>query len=197
MVITVVDATSDTRAKTHHRTRLTICLVAAILLGLTFLMSGSGKIIGFGEMPGQTIKFLHVVIPAPLLTPAVAAFIGDVFLPYIIPWIELCLGVILLLGIWPRLIAIIGLLLSTAFMVSNSWLISQGMEKFSSCECFGIWEEIFGTLTPLQSLCVDIGLFALALTIILLHPGGFLASPAWAVKLDKRRQAAKQPRGTS
>lgn len=183
---------SDADEKSHHRIRLTISLVAAILLGLTFLISGSGKIIGFGEMPGQTIKFLQVIIPDPLLTPAVAVFIGDVFLPYIIPWIELCLGVILLLGIWPRLMAIIGLLLSTAFMASNSWLISRGMEEFASCECFGIWEEIFGRLTPLQSLYIDIGLFALALTIIFVHPGTFLASPAWAVRLEKKRQAAKQ-----
>ena len=185
---------SDVNARSHHRIRLIISLVAAILLGLTFLISGSGKVIGFGEMPGQTIKFLDVVIPDVLFTPAVAAFIGDVFLPYIIPWTELCLGILLILSIWPRLMAIIGLLLSMAFMASNSWLISRGMKEFASCECFGIWEEIFGRLTPLQSAYIDIGLFILAVVIIFVHPGTLLASPSWAVKLEKKRQAAKQSR---
>jgi hypothetical protein len=89
------------------------------------------------------------------------------------------------LRIWPRLFAAILLPLITAFIVNNAWYISQGKMKFTSCECFGIWEKLFGELTHLQSLSLDIVLFALALTVIFAHPGGFLSSPPWLAKLGK------------
>ena len=171
--------------------RRIISLAAIILVGLIFLISGSGKVIGFGEMPGQTMEYLDIIIPDALYTPAVASFIGNVFLPYIIPWAELLLGILLILCIWPRIMAIIGLLFSMAFMTINSWLISIGMEQFPSCACFGIWEEIFGTLTPLQSVYIDIGLFILCLTIIIIYPGTFLSLPHWLAKLRKKSRAAK------
>jgi uncharacterized membrane protein YphA (DoxX/SURF4 family) len=154
-------------------------------VGLTLLIAGSGKAFGFGEMPGQTMQFIGAILPNAWLTPAVAYFIGEILFPYIIPWTELSLGILLLLRVWPRIMAAICLPLTVAFMVNNAWFISQGQSKFTSCECFGIWEKLFGTLTHVQSLTVDIILFALALTIIVVHPGGFLASPAWLVKVGK------------
>jgi len=163
-----------------------ISLVASILLGLTFLISGSGKVFAFGEMPGQTMQFIGAILPDAWLTPGLAHFIGSIFFPYIIPWTELCLGILLLLRIWPRLIAAISVPLIAAFIANNSWYISQGKMKFTSCECFGIWEEMFGTLTHLQSLSFDMILLALALTIIFVHPSGFLSSPPWLAKLGRR-----------
>jgi len=176
---------SNITAVSRQRLRSTINLVASILLGLTLLIAGSGKVFGFGEMPGQTMQFIGAILPDAWLTPKVAIFFGDILFPCIIPWAELSLGIFLLLSIWPRLMAAISLSLLTAFMANNSWYISQGKMKFTSCECFGIWEEMFGTLTHVQSLSIDIVLFALALTIIFLHPGGFLSSPQWLAKLGK------------
>lgn len=181
----------DNTTKGQQRVRTRISLAASILLGITLLFAGSGKLIGFGEMPGQALEFLDAIIPDVLLTPAVASFIGNVFLPYIVPSVEVCLGILLILSIWPRLIALFSLFLSIIFMSSNFWLIRRGTEEFPSCECFGIWEKMFGTLTPLQALYIDIVLFALALTIIFVHPGGFLSSPPWAVKLKEKRKGAK------
>jgi uncharacterized membrane protein YphA (DoxX/SURF4 family) len=182
----MTDATQDSR----QRTKSIVSLVASILLGLVFLIAGSGKTFGFGEMPGQTMLFIGAILPDAWLTPGVAFFIGDILFPYIIPWTELCLGILLVLSVWPRLIAAISLPLTVAFMANNAWYISQGKTILSSCECFGIWEEIFGTLTHVQSLSVDIVLFALALTIIFVHPGGFLSSPPWLAKLGGKNQKA-------
>jgi len=176
---------SDATEASRHRARSIVSLVAGIIIGLTLLIAGSGKALGFGEMPGQTMQFIGAILPDALLTPEVAHFIGYIFFPYIIPWTELALGILLLLRIWPRLIATLCLPLTAAFMANNSWLISHGTTKFSSCECFGIWEELFGTPTPLQSLSIDIVLFALALIIIFVHPGGFLSSPPWLAKVSK------------
>jgi uncharacterized membrane protein YphA (DoxX/SURF4 family) len=183
---------SNNSSIAEHRTRSIISLVASIILGLILGFAGIGKILGIGEMPGQALAFLSEVLPGFLFTPEVAYFIGYVLLPYIIPAAELALGIFLLLGIWPRLMAVLSLPLTMAYMADNSWLISIGMKEFPSCACFGIWEKMFGTLTPLQSLCIDIGLFLLALTIIFAHPGGFLASPAWATSLSKKLKPQKK-----
>jgi uncharacterized membrane protein YphA (DoxX/SURF4 family) len=172
---------SDNAEQSHRRVRATVSLVAGILIGLTFLMSGSGKVFGYGEMPGQTMQFIGAILPDAWLTPRLALFIGDIFFPYIL----------LLVRIWPRLFAAITLPLTAAFMANNAWYISQGQTKFTSCECFGIWEKLFGTLTHVQSLSLDIILFALALTIVLVHPGDFLSSPPWLAKIQKGTKRQK------
>ena len=177
---------TDTTQYSRQRAKSIISLVASILLGLVLLIAGSGKIFAFGEMPGQTMQFIGAILPDAWLTPGVAFFIGDMLLPYIIPWVELCLGILLLLRIWPRLMAAISLPLIVTFIANNAWYISQGKMRFTSCECFGIWEEMFGTLTHLQSLSFDIVLLALALAIIFVHPGGFLSSPPWLAKLGEK-----------
>jgi uncharacterized membrane protein YphA (DoxX/SURF4 family) len=168
-----------------------VTLAAAILLGLIFIVSGSGKLFGFGEIPGHTVEFIGLIVPDALLTPGFVHFIYDILIPHILPWAEFLLGILLLIGFLPRIIAILCLLLAALFMGNNSWAISQGMDKYSSCECFGIWEEIFGGLTPLQSLGVDIGLFILALIIIVLYPASFVTSREWLDNLGKKFSRAK------
>ena len=179
-----------------YKTRFTVSLVAGIIVGIVLVFAGSGKLLGIGEMPGQTMMFLSEILPDFLLTPEIANFIGSIFLPLIIPSVELFLGICLLLGIWPKFMAIFTLLLAAVFMADNSWLISIGMQQFPSCECFGIWEEIFGTLTPFQSLYIDIGLFLLSLTIIWAHPGGFFSSPGWATRLNRKVKLQKKREST-
>jgi uncharacterized membrane protein YphA (DoxX/SURF4 family) len=170
----------------RQQVRSIVSLVAGILIGLTFLISGTGKVFDFGEMPGQTMQFIGAILPDAWLTPGLAYFIGEIFFPYIIPWTEVCLGILLLVRIWPRFFAIITLPLTAAFMANNAWYISQGNNEFASCECFGVWEKIFGTLTHVQSLSLDIILFGLALTIVLVHPNGFFSLPSWLTKLGKK-----------
>lgn len=170
--------------KTQQPMRARISLIASILLGLTLLASGLGKL--FANLPQET-EFIDKLIPAFFMTPTLALFIG-----YGLPWIELSLGIFLILRIWPRLWAVFCLPLTFAFMANNSWMVSQGMEEFPECAyCFGKLEELLGALSPLQSLYIDIGLAALALIIIFVHPGGFLSSPSWLAKLGKKSQAAR------
>jgi len=174
----------DNTTKEQQRVRARISLAASILLGVTLLASGLGKL--FSNLPQET-EFIDNLIPVFFMTPKVALFIG-----YGLPWVETGLGILLIFGIWPRLWAVCCLPLISAFMANNSWMLSQGMDEFPECAlCFGKLEEILGALSPLQSLGIDIVLFALALTIIFVHPGGFLSSPRWAVKLNEKRKGAK------
>jgi uncharacterized membrane protein YphA (DoxX/SURF4 family) len=109
-----------------------IVLGPSIFLGLILVISGTGKV------PGQT-EFIDVLLQS-FWTPALAYFIG-----YCLPWVEVALGLALLLGVFPRIAAALCLPLTIGFMMSNSLAISQGMEEFPSCAyCFGVWEKLWG-----------------------------------------------------
>ena len=141
---------SDATVESRQRTKSIISLLASIVLGLVLMASGLGKL--FANLPEET-EYMGVLIPAFFMTPTVALFIG-----YALPWIELSLGIFLLISIWPRFVAALCLPLTLAFMANNSWMISQGMDRFPECAyCFGKLEELLGALSPLQSLCIDIG----------------------------------------
>ena len=147
-----------------------VILGASVLLGLTLLVSGSGK------LPGQT-EFIDILLQS-LWTPSVAYFIG-----YCLPWVEIILGVLLLVGSFPRIAAGLCLPLTAGFMANNSWALSQGIEQFPECaSCFGVWEEFLGAISPVQALGLDIVLFCFAFIIFLYHPGGFLNFRPWFIK---------------
>jgi uncharacterized membrane protein YphA (DoxX/SURF4 family) len=147
------------------------------------LVAGIGKLPWLsdilGEFPGQT-EFVDALL-GPLWTSTTAFIISD-----ILPWIEVVLGIVLLLGIFPRIAAVLCLPLIAGFMASNIWAISHG-ETFGSCGCFGIWEKLFGGMTPLQALGIDIVLLCFALVIILSHPAPFLSFQSWFRKLKGER----------
>jgi len=147
-----------------------VVLDSSLFLGLILVVSGIGKI------PGQT-EFIDALLQS-FWTPQVAYFIG-----YCLPWVEVALGVLLLLGVFPRIAAGLSLPLTAGFMANNSWALSQGIEQFPQCAyCFGIWERWLGNISPLSALCLDIVLFCLALIILLLHPRGFLNFRPWFIK---------------
>jgi len=170
----------------NNKTRAIVSLVASILVGLTLVIAGSGKLIGFGEVPGQTIEFIGDILPEAWITPGSVYFLFEIFVPYVLPITEMLLGLLLLVGLASRLVAILCIPLIAAFMTNNIWSIGQGLDKFPECVCFGIWETLFGGLTPAQSLVYDISLFVLVIVIIFVHPGRFLASRAWLEKLITR-----------
>jgi uncharacterized membrane protein YphA (DoxX/SURF4 family) len=178
------------QVKKHHKAKATISLVASILIGLTLLIAGTGKL-SFGEVPGQTIEFIGHVLPDALISPGLVFFIYDIFIPYILPCAEMAVGLALLVGLWPRIMAILSILLSLAFTGNNIYAIFLGMREYTSCECFGIWEKILGGLTPVQALIVDIIMIILAIVIIVFHPGSIGSSREWITKLSKKTEDRK------
>jgi len=151
-----------------------IALGPSTYIGLILVMSGVGKIMG-ETIPGQT-EFVDLLLKS-LWTPTMAHLIADV-----LPVGEIILGVVLLLGIFTRIAAGLCLPLIIGFMASNSVAISQGMEEFPSCGCFGVWEELFGMVTPMQAMALDVVLLLLAVVILVFHPSGFLHFRPWLIK---------------
>jgi putative oxidoreductase len=148
-----------------------IIVVPCVLLGLVLLVSGAGK------LPGQA-EFADVLLGS-FWTPTVAKLIS-----HVLPWVEVLLGAFLIMGVFPRLAAVLTLPILAGFMANNAWAISQGMEKFPDCGCFGILEEIFGSLSPMQALGMDIVLVLFAVTVIVLHPAPFLSFQSWFRKRE-------------
>ena len=150
-----------------------IVVGSAVVVGLTLLVSGTGK------LPGQT-EFIFALLKS-FWTPTLAYFIG-----YCLPWVEIGLGILLLLGIFPRIAAVLFLPILVGFMANNSWALIHGLEKFPACSsCFGIWEEYLGTLSPFGALIFDIALLCLILVVLLLHQEKFLAFHTWFIRRKK------------
>lgn len=155
-----------------------ITLICSLIVGLIFIVSGTGKIFGHEALSAQVVDFITSVVPDVLLTPFTVAFLYNIFIPYVFPWAEFILGCFLLIGFVPRLAAALCLPLIFAMVGTNVWAITKG--AYATCaSCFGMWEQIFGSLNPVQSLIIDAVLLALVLVIIFLHPGRFLSSRAW------------------
>jgi uncharacterized membrane protein YphA (DoxX/SURF4 family) len=180
--------TSTTVESKGQKTRNIIGIIACVIVGITLVMSGSGKLFSFGAVPGQTVEFIGYVMPHAWLTPFTVTAIYDVIIPYIVPAVELALGLLLLIGFAPRLMAVIFVPLTLMFMGNNIYSIHIGLGKYPDCSCFGIWETIFHTtLTPSQSLVYDIVLLVLALVIIFVTPLKFLQSQKWLKNLGTKK----------
>ncbi len=162
-----------------------VSLVAILVIGLTFLVSGTGKIFGLEEVPEQVVGFINTLIPSFMLTPETVYFLYHILIPHLIPWAELLLGLLILIGFMPRLMAVLYIPLLASFLGTNIWSISQG--RFSTCaDCFGMWERIFGALSPVQSLIYDIVLFCCALIVIFVYPDNFFSSRHWLTEFARK-----------
>ncbi len=133
-------------------------LGASILLGLIFVISGLGKLL-------ERNAFLLNISASELLPSGFAAFIATW-----LPWVELILGVFLIIGLLSRLAALVCAALSGALIFYNSWMIAHGL-GYEPCGCLGMFERVFkGNLSSINALYVDIGLLILALVIYFFYP---------------------------
>jgi len=146
-----------------------IALGPTTFVGLTLFISGVGKI------PGQT-EFVDLLLKS-LWTPTMAYLIG-----HVLPIGEIILGLFLVFGIFPRIAAGLCLPLLIGFMANNSVAMGRGMGEFPSCGCFGVWETLFGIVTPMQAMVLDVVLLLLAVIILVFHPTGLLHFRPWLIK---------------
>ena len=123
----------------------TIGLVASILLGLVFLVSGGSKIAAGPSWPEQAKE-----LGAP---PAVVA---------LLPWAEVTLGAVLVMRLIPVVAAVIALGVLMAFTMLIVRRLMQGRRP--SCACFGAWSaKPLGAGHVLRNL----GFIALAIAAML------------------------------
>lgn len=143
--------------------RYKIGVVACVLLGFILLLSGFGKL--FMGLPAQ-LDFVENLSPIFGISEMEAGM-----LVYVLPWVEILAGLLLVLQLFPSIVAIfLCVPLSIGFAISNIWMLINDTD-FEHCNsCFGIFERYFGSLTPIQALGIDVLLFALILVIVFVCP---------------------------
>ena len=125
-------------------------ILAAIFLGVTFIVAGSSK----------------------LFTPVVESEIPE-FLLIILVIAELGVGIFLVACIFVKPVASLSLCLVTGFITSNILAKVFGQEECLSC--FGG----MGKLSTNQALYIDGVMVALVVTILCFYPGRFFNARPW------------------
>jgi uncharacterized membrane protein YphA (DoxX/SURF4 family) len=98
----------------------TVALVASILLGMVFLVSGGSKIAAGPAWPVQARGLGAPTFVVPLL-----------------PWVEIVLGAVLVMQLAPVPAAVTALVVLSAFTGLIVRRLSQG--RHPPCACFGAW----------------------------------------------------------
>ena len=145
-------------------------LGASIILGLIFVAAGTGKLSAETEL---------------LAISQVKSFLGPTFVGMVsdyLPWVELVLGILLIIGFATKLMACFSTLLIFAFIGTNSWMIKLG-RAYEPCSCFGVFDKVFlGKLSTMDSLYLDIGMLALVLIILFYYPSDILTIRPWFLR---------------
>ncbi len=147
---------------------------AGIVLGLTFVASGVGKIL-------ESSEFLTVLTSIPFLSTKLSVVIAQW-----LPWVELALGLFLIVGISAKFTSSISFILVIGFIFQNSWLITHGLAT-DDCGCFGRFGNMLEmerqiTLSSQNALYMDIGMVALILIILHCYPGKFFTLRLWFLR---------------
>lgn len=127
-----------------------------LVIGVTFIISGAGK------LPEGT-AFVNQVEGFDLLPHVLARFYATA-----LPWVEIILGALLVLGLFSRFASAIGGLVALSFIVANSMVLYRGLNL--ECGCFGD----IAVLQTRDALIIDVVLLIMALQI-LFHKGEFLS----------------------
>jgi uncharacterized membrane protein YphA (DoxX/SURF4 family) len=151
------------------RYRYLIAFGASMALAVVFIVAGVGKLMG------QSAFLLTV--STYVLSPQFAAMLATW-----LPWLELVVGLCLLVGVIPQIVSGVSILLIASFILHNAWMIVNGFGH-EPCGCLGLMERIFGgNMSTTTSLYVDIGLLVLALAVYFCYPGRLSNVRPWFLR---------------
>jgi uncharacterized membrane protein YphA (DoxX/SURF4 family) len=142
---------------------------AGIFIGLMFVAAGFGKLPHQGEYWGLILFDYFDSMTLLRFTDIVKQWL---------PWVEIILGSLLIVGIASKIVASFFSVLILGFIVNNIWMISHGAGR-EPCGCFGKFEELLGTLSAENALCMDLGMLVLVSIIFLYYPGNFFSIRPW------------------
>ena len=136
------------------------------LLGIRLILGTILILAAVGKIPEQA-RFVDIVTQYGLLPWSLARAYGS-----ILPWLELTLGICLVLGFLTRLAAGTSILMIISFIVANGTAVYS--RDVMECGCFGLLYEGTGYLTFIKTsdaLVIDIVMIVVAF-IILFYSGG-------------------------
>lgn len=160
------DDAAGTRPSPRRRLGLDVVgLLARLVLGVALLVAGVLK-------AGNPVASARAVQAYDVLPFELARWVG-----YGLPWIEIVVGALLVLGLFTRVAAVVGGLLMLAFVIGIGQAWARGLAI--DCGCFGGGGAITDGSDPgyLKKILQDLGLFLC---------GAWLAvRPASLISLDR------------
>ena len=137
-----------------------LTLLARLILGAVLLVAGALKV---PNLPKSAMAVrAYEMLPIPIAN----------FLGYTLPWIEIGLGLLLIVGVTVKISGALGGLTMLAFIIAIAQAWARGLSI--DCGCFGGG----GTIDPedtkyLSEIIRDIGLMALGIFLYLYPKGRF------------------------
>jgi len=135
-----------------------LSFVFRIGLGVIFMISGAGKL-------PELAAFVDQVEEANVLPHVLSRAYGTA-----LPYVEIIIGALLILGLLSRFAAGIGGLAAVSFIIGNSIRLYQGL--YGECGCFGSIASL--QFSTREALIIDFVLLVMAIQI-LIHKGEFLS----------------------
>ena len=133
-----------------HRLRPWFGTVARLVLGTVWIIAGASKI-GDLAASGRAVNAYRLL-----------PYDGATFLGAVLPFLEIALGVLLIIGLATRLSAVVSAMLLGAFIIgiASAWIRGLRID----CGCFGGGGDLAADQRPqyLSATIRDIVLFALA-----------------------------------
>ena len=140
-------------------------LVARLVLGGVVIVAGALKV-GHLETSARSVRAYQ------LLPYDVAGYVG-----YGLPVLEIAVGVLLVLGLFTRTVAVVGGLLMVVFIVGIASAWARGLSI--DCGCFGKGGTIASSQTQYpQEIARDVGLLACAAWLAV-RPRSALSLDGW------------------
>ena len=137
-----------------------LTLLSRLILGVVLLVAGGLKI---GNLPKSAMAVRsYEMLPIPLAN----------FLGYTLPWIEIGLGLLLIVGVTVKISGALGALTMLAFIIAIAQAWARGLSI--DCGCFGGGGAIDPEDTKyLSEVIRDIGLMALGIFLYFYPKGRF------------------------
>ena len=137
-----------------------LTLLSRLILGVVLLVAGGLKI---GNLPKSAMAVRsYEMLPIPLAN----------FLGYTLPWIEIGLGLLLIVGVTVKISGALGALTMLAFIIAITQAWARGLSI--DCGCFGGGGAIDPEDTKyLSEIIRDIGLMALGIFLYFYPKGRF------------------------
>ncbi len=137
-----------------------ITLLARLILGGVLLVAGALKV-------GNLQKSAMAVRAYELLPTTIANFLG-----YVLPWLEIGLGLLLILGVAVSISGLFGAIIMFAFIIAIAQAWARGLSI--DCGCFGGGGPVDPSQTKyLSEIIRDIGLFGVGIFLYYFPKGRF------------------------
>lgn len=132
----------------RERVRDVVGLLARLFLGVVLVYAGAAKV-------GKPLTSQRAVQAYEIMPSTLAGYVG-----LALPFVEILLGVLLLLGLFTRIAAVVATVLMVAFIIGISQAWARGLTI--DCGCFGGGGQIGATETKYPQEIARDASFALA-----------------------------------